>query len=67
MKEYYITSDKVGEFVQRMYEKGIRVDAEPEDNRLSVHKPVCGYEFIKVYEKGSLESLVAMFDNQQEE
>jgi hypothetical protein len=64
MKEYYITSDKVGEFVQRMYEKGIRVDAEPEDNRLSVYKPVCGLEFIKVYEKGSFESLVAMFDNQ---
>ena len=61
MEKYYITSDKVGEFIQRMYEAGIRVDSEPERNRLSLHKPEGGYEFIKVFAKSSFEELCCVF------
>ena len=56
MEKYYITSDKVGEFIQRMYDKGIRVDAEPEDNRLTLHKPEGGYEWIKVLRRVHLKN-----------
>lgn len=61
MEKYYITSDKVGEFIQRMYDAGIRVDAEPEGNRLSLHKPGGGYEFIRVFKKSSFEELCEAF------
>ena len=63
MEKYYITSDKVGEFIQRMYDKGIRVDAEAKDSRLAIHMPNGGYEWIKVFEKGSFEELCSKFDN----
>lgn len=64
MNKYYITADKVGEFIQRMYEKGIRVDAEPGNAQLAVHKPNGGYEWIKVFSKGSFEELCAAFDKE---
>ena len=62
MNKYYITADKVGEFIQRMYEKGIRVDAEPGSTQLTVHKPEGGYEWIKVFSKSSFEELCKAFD-----
>lgn len=65
MRKYYITSDKIGEFVQRMYEKGIRVDAGSQE--LTVHLPNGGYEWIKVFSKGSFEELCAKFDNPKTE
>lgn len=65
MEKYYITSDKVGDFIQRMYNKGIRVDAEPKDKRLAVHMPNGGYEWIKVFSKGSYEELCAAFDKEE--
>ena len=61
MEKYYITSDKVGEFIQRMYEKGIRVDAEPKDSQLVVHLPGGGYKWIKVFNKSSFEELCNAF------
>ena len=61
MEKYYITSDKVGEFIQRMYDAGIRVDGEPERNSLCLHKPEGGYEWIKVFSKGSFEELCCAF------
>lgn len=61
MEKYYITSDKIGEFIQRMYEAGIRVDSEPEGNRLCLHKPEGGYEWIKVFKKGSFDELCCAF------
>lgn len=61
MEKYYITSDKVGEFIQRIYDAGIRVDGEPEGNRLCLYKPEGGYEWIKVFKKSSFEELCATF------
>lgn len=62
MDKFYITSDKVGEFVAKMYEKGIRVDADPNNAQLTVHKPGGGYEWIKVFNNGSFEELCKAFD-----
>lgn len=61
MEKFYITSDKIGEFIQRMYEAGIRVDSEPESNRLCLHKPEGGYEWIKVFKKSSFDELCEAF------
>ncbi len=61
MKGYYITSDKVGEFVQRMYAVGIQVDAEPQKDQLSVHLPNGEFEWIQVFSKGSFEELCTAF------
>ena len=61
MEKYYITSDKVGEFIQRMYDKGIRVYTDPEENRLALQKPKGGYEWIKVFKKSSFEELCEAF------
>lgn len=61
MKKYYITSDKVGEFVARMYAAGVRVDVDPDKNELCVHKKEGGYEWIHVFDKSSFEGLCANF------
>lgn len=65
MEKFYITSDKIGDFVQKMYEKGIRVDAAPKASQLTVHKPNGGYEWIKVFSKGSFEELCAAFNTEE--
>ena len=44
MRKYYITADKIGEFVARMYAAGIGVDAEAQSSQLVVHLPNGGYE-----------------------
>lgn len=65
MEKYYITSDKVGEFIQRMFDKGMRVSVDPSVNQITVTKPDGGYEWIKVFHKGSFEELCKIFDEQE--
>lgn len=65
MEKYYITADKVGEFIQRMYEKGIKAEGDPKCQQITVTKPNGGYEWIKVYHKGSFEELCNMFDEKE--
>lgn len=69
MAKYYITEDKIADFVARMWKEGIRVDADPKDDELAVRKNGV-YHFIKVYRKGSFEALCDAFvsntdDNQE--
>lgn len=61
MKKYYITSDKVGEFVARLYAAGISVDTDPKSSQITVRKPDGGYEWIHVFDKGSFDGLCAVF------
>lgn len=61
MRKYYITADKIGEFVARMYAAGIRVDAEAQSSQLVVHLPNGGYEWIHVFDKSSFDELCATF------
>ena len=44
MEKYYITSDKVGEFVAKLYAAGVEVSAEPKNRQLTVKKQDGGYE-----------------------
>ena len=65
MSNYYITSDKIGEFVATMYAKGIKVEADPVNKELCVTKPTCGYEWIKILEDKSFEELCDMFNTEE--
>lgn len=65
MEKFYITSDKVGDFIQRMYEKGIKVEADPKNNQLCVTKSKGGYEWVKVFHKDTYENLCKAFDKQE--
>lgn len=60
MRKYYITSDKIGEFVARMYAAGVRVDVQPKEKELCVHTKT-GYEWIQVFDKSSFEELCAAY------
>lgn len=64
MKKHYITSDKVGEFIVKMYAKGIRVDADPKSSELTVHLPNGGLEWIHVFTKSSFDELCGVFGNE---
>lgn len=61
MKKYYITADKIGEFVARMYAAGITVSSEPKDEQLVVKKPDGHYEWIHIFSKHSFDDLCAAF------
>lgn len=61
MKRYYITADKLGEFVARMYAAGIKVDCDPKEEQITLKKPDGSYEWIHIFNKGSFDDLCAAF------
>ena len=61
MKKYYITSDKVGEFVAKMYAAGVAIDTDPKSRQITVKKLEGGYEFVHVFDKGSFDELCCAF------
>ena len=61
MEKYYITSDKVGEFVAKMYAAGVAVDTDPKSRQITVKKQEGGYEWIHVVDKGSFDELCCAF------
>ena len=67
MEKHYITSDKVGEFIQRMYEKGIRAEAQPEKSEICVTLGAGRYEWIKIFSKTSFEELCGKFEAEKQE
>jgi hypothetical protein len=48
-----------------MYEKGIKVEADPKNNQLCVTKSKGGYEWVKVFHKDTYENLCKAFDEQE--
>lgn len=67
MEKNYITSDKIGEFVQRMYEKGIKAEANPEKMEICVTLGAGRYEWIKIFTKSSFEELCGKFGTENQE
>lgn len=67
MDKMYITSDKVGEFVQRMYEKGIKAEVQPETMEICVTIGNGRYEWIKIFAKSSFEELCGKFESENQE
>ena len=65
--KHYITSDKIGEFVSAMYEKGIRVDADPSREELAVQLPSKEYRWVKVFHKTSFEEMCEDIVNETSE
>lgn len=61
MEKYYITSDKVGEFVAKMYAAGVAVDTDPKSRQITVKKQEGDYEWIHVFDKGSFDELCCAF------
>lgn len=61
MNKYYITSDKVGEFVAKMYAAGVEVSAEPKGRQLTVKTQDGRYEWVHVFDKGSFDELCCAF------
>jgi hypothetical protein len=57
----YITKDKIVDFIIKMWDAGIKVEADPKGRQLVVTKPGGGYEWIPVYEKASFNDLVNSF------
>ena len=55
--KHYITSDKVGEFVQSMFASGLLVQVDGDS--ISVRHSDHSYTFVEVYQKGSMEKLVS--------
>ena len=67
MDKYYITEDKIAEFVARMWKEGVEVRVEPKSDQLTVCTKTGGYEWIKVFRKQSFEDLMNEFiPNEQE-
>lgn len=67
MNKYYITSDKVGEFVARMYAAGIEASVYPSSKQITIKKPEGDYEWIRIFDKGSFEELCSAFLPNDEE
>ena len=65
MEKHYITSDKVGEFVQRMYDKGIKAEPNPEKMEICVTLGAGRYEWIKIFTKNSFNELCDKFENKE--
>lgn len=55
----YITSDKVGQFVQALWESGKFYSIQVDDKQVAVSKdPVADYIFITIVQKNSYEQLL---------
>lgn len=55
----YITSDKVGQFVQALYESGKFYNIQVDGNQVAVNKaPGADYLFIQIVQKNSYEQLL---------
>lgn len=61
----YITSDKVGEFCQCLFNAGIEVLVH--SDYASVHFADKSCQFVEICDKGSFESLVGYFISRDEE
>lgn len=59
MERYYITADKLGEFVERMYAAGIKVDCDPKEEQITLKRPDGSYAWIHIFNKGSFDNLCA--------
>ena len=60
----YITSDKVGEFVQSLFNAGLSVSVCSDHVSVQFADKSCQY--VDVYEKGSYDSLVGHFISENE-
>ena len=46
MKTYYLTADKVGDFIARMWQAGIEASIEPKSNQITIKDADGKYQWI---------------------
>ena len=61
MKTFYLTADKVGDFIARMWQAGIEASIEPKSNQITIKGADGKYQWIHVFDKGSYEDLCNTF------
>lgn len=49
MKKKYITRDKIADFLEKMWEAGIKAEFDPAKSEICLTKSAGGYEWIPVY------------------
>lgn len=64
MNNLYITSDKIGEFVTRLYANGYKVSIDPARQEICVITENDKYAWVKIFGKQSLEDLCKAFNLQ---
>ena len=65
--EKYITSDKVGQFVQALFESGRFYNIQVDGEKVAVTKgPGMDYLFIQIVQKNSYEQLLKDIINEEE-
>ena len=56
--EKYITRDKLADFVEKMWDAGMRVDLMPEDSTMAVRDANYNTEYVNVFSKQSYDNLI---------
>lgn len=57
MYKYYVTEDRIADFVSRMWAEGIKVSVDPKSSDIVVHKNDGGFEYVRVFKKNSFNEL----------
>lgn len=66
MKTFYLTADKVGDFIARMWQAGIEASIEPKSNQITIKGADGKYQWIHVFDKGSYDDLCSAFISKAE-
>ena len=65
MYKYYITADKIGEFVAKLYARGRKVSIDPERGEVTISVED-SYEWVKVFNESSLDDICNSLDNKDD-
>ena len=57
MYKYYVTEDRLADFIARMWAEGIKVSADPNSSDLTIYLKGGGYEYVRVFKKNSFNEL----------
>lgn len=61
MNRRCISKEDLIDLVTAMWDLGIRIDLDPEQSQVTIHKRVGGYEWINVLDKDSVSNIVATY------
>jgi hypothetical protein len=61
MKTFYLTADKVGDFIARMWQAGIEASIEPKSNQITIKGADGKYLWMHVFDMCSYEDLCNAF------
>ena len=62
----YITRDKLADFVEKMWDAGMKVDLRPEDSTIAVRDANYNTEYVDVFDKQSYDNLIKSLTKREE-